>query len=129
MLFSKSTEYSIKILIYLSKQKNETYLSAKNIAASLHLPHQFVAKILQSLTHIGIIISQKGKGGGFILSQTASEIRLSQLINLFEKDSYSTTCILGLNKSCELNYCNIHKHWMFLKEEIENCKIDDLNQV
>lgn len=128
MLLTKSTEYSIKVLLYLSNKNSNTYLSAKQIAVPLNLPQQFVAKILQSLTHIGIINSQKGKGGGFILTKPASEISLGELIRIFEKETFFSTCILGLYNNCKASECTIHKHWIELREEIKKSKIEDLNQ-
>ena len=94
----------------------------------LNLPKQFIAKILQNLTHIGIINSQKGKGGGFKLIKPASEISLGEIIRIFEKETLFSTCILGLYNRCQSNECTIHKHWINLREEIKKSKIEDLSQ-
>jgi Rrf2 family protein len=115
MLFSKSTEYSIKILLYLSKENFSSYLSAGNIASAVGLPKEYISKILQSLTHYGIVGSQKGKGGSFKLIKSPLKIRLIDLINAFENESFFTKCVIGLFSDCKECECPIHKKWETLK--------------
>lgn len=130
MLFNKGTEYSIQILLFMSGLKlDDTFISAADIAEKIKLPKEFLSKILQSLAHIGIVQSQKGKNGGFKLNKPAKDIGLIDLINVFEDKSFFTTCILGLHSSCEGCGCPMHSDWEHVKMEIINTKISDLKKI
>ncbi|NUM71915.1 MAG: Rrf2 family transcriptional regulator, partial [Ignavibacteriaceae bacterium] len=64
MIFSKATIYGIKSIVYVAKQQNgKDYVSIREIAEKLEIPFHFLTKILQKLTHAGIIVSSKGVKG------------------------------------------------------------------
>ena len=123
MLFNKSTEYSIKILLFLNDKDEKTFLKAKNIAQAVNLPKEYVAKILQTLAKNGIISSKKGKGGGFKILDANINIKLVDLINIFEIKSLYSRCIIGLfddSKDCS---CPMNHDWEKLKKDLFNSTI------
>ena len=128
MLFNKSTEYSIKILLFLNDKDDKTFLKAKNIAQAVNLPKEYVAKILQTLAKNRIITSMKGKGGGFRIIEKSKNIKLIEIINIFENNSFYSRCLFGLfddKKDCE---CPMHTAWEKLKLEIGNSYVKDFNR-
>ena len=128
MLFNKRTEYSIQILLFMSAQDKNSYISAAEIAVRIGLPKEFLSKILQSLAHVGIVYSQKGKNGGFRLNKSATEISLIDLIKLFEEEDFFSKCILGLHNNCESCKCPMHSGWEEVKNEFKNTKITDIKK-
>ena len=67
IIFSKQAELGIKAVLYLAVQPKGYLYNAAEISKELKVPKEFVAKILQRLTHSGIVSSKKGKTGGFAL--------------------------------------------------------------
>ncbi|OGU35995.1 MAG: hypothetical protein A2068_13395 [Ignavibacteria bacterium GWB2_35_6b] len=128
MLFNKKTEYSIKILLFLAERKDNAFINAGEIAASVKLPKEFLSKILQTLTHFGIVDSQKGKGGGFRLGISSDKIKLIELINAFEDEAFFKTCIIGMYKECRGCNCPMHDNWESLKEEMKNSLLIDIRK-
>ncbi|MBU2494262.1 MAG: Rrf2 family transcriptional regulator [Bacteroidetes bacterium] len=128
MLFNKKTEYSVKILLYMSSMLKYEYINAGEIAAKINLPKEFLSKILQTLTHYGIVSSQKGKNGGFKLIRDANNIRLIELINAFEDESFFTKCIIGTQKVCAGCNCPMHDSWEKTKTEIKKAKLSEINK-
>ncbi|MCB0746583.1 MAG: Rrf2 family transcriptional regulator [Ignavibacteriae bacterium] len=126
MIFNKSTEYSIKVLHYLSESKFNSFVNARDISLAVDLPKEFISKILQSLTHNGIIVSQKGKDGGFKLAKPGCQIGLVELIKIFEDESFFSNCIIGFMKDCNGCKCPMHNTWDTLKLEIVNSYISDI---
>lgn len=126
MLFNKKTEYSIKILLFMAERKNNSFINAGEIAAAVKLPKEFLSKILQTLTHFGIVDSQKGKGGGFRLGVSSDQIKLIELINAFEDDTFFNNCIIGMYKECRGCKCPMHDNWESLKEEMKNSYLIDI---
>lgn len=126
MLFNKRIEYSIQIILYMSKLNNQAYINAGEIAMKLKLPKEFLSKILQTLTHFKIVNSQKGKNGGFKLIKPTSEIKLSELINAFEDESFIYSCILGMKKVCTGCNCPMYENWERTKIEILNTYLNEI---
>lgn len=128
MLFNKKTEYSIKILLFMAERKNNSFINAGEIASAVELPKEFLSKILQTLTHFGIVDSQKGKGGGFRLGVSSDQIKLIELINAFEDEAFFKTCIIGMYKECRGCNCPMHNDWESLKEEMKNSLLIDIRK-
>ncbi len=76
MIFNKSTEYSVRILLYMSELDNYKYFSATEIADAILIPKEYLSKILQKLAKKGIVYSKRGKGGGFKLLKSKKEIKI-----------------------------------------------------
>lgn len=127
MIFNKSTEYSIKILSYMSNLNSTEYKSAGEISFALNLPKEYTAKILQLLSNQNIVESRKGKGGGFRLLMDSSEISIGDVINTFESKSFFCKCIIGLTEDCNNNKCSFHKEWLSLKNKIYQSKISEIS--
>jgi len=96
-MFTKKTKYAIMIIKYLSINKKENFLSAKEVAGALKIPKESTAKIMQELARKKIISSKKGKGGGFHFPEINHNISLKRIIqNLSPKKHKS--CLFNLSK-------------------------------
>ena len=68
MMFSKSCEYGIKAVIYITTQSLEgRRIKVGEIAENSDLPLAFTAKLLGILTKVNIVRSQTGTNGGFYI--------------------------------------------------------------
>ena len=64
---SKSVEYSILALHFISDNEKYTSISSRVISDELNIPYDLLSKLLQKLVKQGIIKSQQGKYGGYNL--------------------------------------------------------------
>lgn len=125
MIFNKSTEYSFKVLLYMNNVNGKEYLSVGDIASAINIPKEYLAKILQRLSNKGFVNSKRGKGGGFKILKTKSEINLKEVINLFDNKNFYSKCLIGLFDNCSECKCSIHIHWenvkiLLLSSNLEN---------
>ncbi len=118
ILLSKQAELGIKSVLYLSVQPKGYLRNANEISKELKVPKEFVAKILQKLTHSGIVSSKKGKTGGFSLRVSPKEIKLIDIIQSIDGNKAFEECILGFEHCNDENPCPIHHQWKELREKI-----------
>ena len=119
MIFSKTTEYAIRILTYM--QVNEkTYYSAKTIHEELDLPYKYVTKLMTSLSKEKLIKSQMGRMGGFYLAKSPKKIFLKDIIKATHDFKKLHSCVLGHSKCSDKDPCSMHHQWVPIKEEIVN---------
>lgn len=111
MLFTKASEYALLSMIYIAKNGKECDI--KTISKELKISKSFLAKIFQNLAKDGILISQKGAKGGFLLIKKPSEISLKSIIQSAEK---KTNFIF----ECSQNRCDCPSN------RGENCQIWDI---
>ncbi len=110
-IFSRSCQYALRAVIYLSKREDGSAVHVREISDALDIPHHFLGKILQILNRDGIVLSTKGTNGGFRLGKPASEIRLAEIVNSVDGASTMDGCILGLPECREDDPCPLHGEW------------------
>ena len=70
MELTRKGEYGVRGIIYLAQQEPGHVVLMNEIAAAIQAPPNFLAKILQSFTKLGIVKSFRGTGGGFAIGRS-----------------------------------------------------------
>jgi len=136
-MFSKSTEYAIRAMVYLAVNSSpKQRYGTKKIAEDLDFPEHFLGKVLQQLARKNIISSAKGPNGGFCIDNNAIEISLLKIIESIDGLAFFSTCGLGLHECNDEKPCPIHKDYqifrgdfykMLSEKTIKNIK-EDIDQ-
>jgi Rrf2 family protein len=117
MYFSKSSEYAIQALLYLTaKGDGKTPVHLRAITGDLRIPHHFLSKILQTLSKNEIIVSFRGANGGFILGKRPSEISLMDVVVAMDGKAFLDRCVLGYSKCGSHEPCPAHDDWVPVRE-------------
>lgn len=119
MVFSKTLEYALQTVIFLSKYPANIPVSQKEITSSLDIPHHYLGKIIQRLTHSGIIGSKTGPTGGFFLAKPSVDITLCDILYIFEGDNFFDGCVLGFPGCDDETPCLVHEDWKVAKDIIK----------
>lgn len=113
-MLSKRTKYGLKALIYIAKQDMSVPVLISDISVNESIPKKFLEAILLDLKKFGILGSKKGKGGGYYLMKTPSDITVATLLRVLDGPIAMLPCV-SLNfyqkcddckdeKACELNH-------------------------
>jgi Rrf2 family transcriptional regulator, iron-sulfur cluster assembly transcription factor len=124
-IFSQFCINGIRALLYLaSHNKSEGYTNIKQMAKALDISFHFLTKVLQPLTQKGILNSYRGPNGGVSLAVKNEDIRLIDIVLIYEGDSFFTSCLLGMPGCGEQKPCPVHEFWKHTKEDLkrELCK-------
>jgi Rrf2 family protein len=92
-MISKKTKYALKAMIALADETVAEPVLIADLAEREGIPKKFLEQILLDLKNAGLIQSKKGRGGGYFLRKTASEIKLGQIIRLFEGPLALLPCV------------------------------------
>lgn len=84
----------------------------RELAEQADIPANYLSKILWTLGNAGIIDATRGSGGGYRLKRNAAEVRLFEVVELFDRDRTGVACLLGGGKECDPdNPCTAHDAW------------------
>ena len=119
MILSQACQYGIQAVFYLALQKDEPVLS-RDMASRLSIPPHYLAKILQDLSRHGLLLSHKGRGGGFKLARPPGKIKLLDIVLATEGTDFGQKCLLGLAECSGEVPCPVHAHWAPIKEAFWN---------
>jgi Rrf2 family protein len=107
-LITRDTDYAVRALCYITRHKRRV-ISVTELSQSLGVPKPFLRKLLQRLSRRGIVSSYKGRQGGFALAAQAGNIRLTDLIEIFQGNIRLNVCLLkkkpcpGVRQRCPLH--------------------------
>ena len=90
-MLNQTTRYVLSVLCYLATRRQEL-VPAHQIAAATGTPSNYVAKILGTLSKRGVVVAEKGWGGGYALAPSATEVPLGDLLVLFDADPGPVEC-------------------------------------
>jgi Rrf2 family transcriptional regulator, iron-sulfur cluster assembly transcription factor len=120
MIYSTGCEYGIRALMNMAREApNGGLLLLRRIVGGDDLPSHFVGKILQILVRKGILISAKGRGGGFALSRPPEKITLRQIVEALDGTQRINRCILGFSPCDSSQHCPQHDEWVEVRQQIE----------
>lgn len=129
-MLSKTSTQVIKAFIELAKLEKGEYRGAGDIAHAISAPRNYLGKMLQSMAAHGLLISQKGTGGGFRLARSASKITLYDIVEPIDNVTLWSECALGMKRCSDSNPCVIHARWKTVRDvyyDFLKCtKISDL---
>jgi len=82
-LITRDTDYAIRALCFIAKNEGRI-VSVSGLVKAVGVPRPFIRKILQILNKKGLLISYKGKGGGFRLNRVPVDMNVLELIEAFQ---------------------------------------------
>jgi Rrf2 family transcriptional regulator, iron-sulfur cluster assembly transcription factor len=110
-LLSKSSIYALRASLYMATLPPDEYVPVHDIAEKLGISFHFLAKILQALTHRGILKSFRGPHGGVALARPADDVSLEELIEAVDGQQRFEGCLMGLPGCGEERPCPLHEQW------------------
>jgi len=109
-MFSNSSKYAIKAVLFLAVNSNEdNRIMVKEMAEPINVPQAYLAKLLQELSREGIISSKKGPKGGFFLSKENELKTLMNVVDVIDGDDKFNSCLLSLEKCNADKPCPLHE--------------------
>jgi len=94
-------------VVWVAAQQG-TPRTTQQIAEATRVPAGYLAKVLQTLTRQGLLISQRGINGGFVLARAASRISVWDVIQAVDPIQRIEKCPLGLKAHRE-KLCPLHR--------------------
>lgn len=128
VFFSRTTEYAVQSALYLSMHPFSTPVLQRDMATALNIPPHFLGKILQVMVKNGIVLSEKGKKGGFHLAKSPEMISLFDIVKAIEGPKVLEGCLLGLPNCQEEEPCPLHTKWKPIKLNLVNLLDKNLSQ-
>ncbi|VAW56050.1 Nitrite-sensitive transcriptional repressor NsrR [hydrothermal vent metagenome] len=84
MQLTHYTDYSLRVLIFLSLQKNGTRTTITDISEQFNISRNHLVKVVHKLGKLNYIKTTRGKHGGLFLNQQTNHIRLGDVISKVE---------------------------------------------
>ena len=111
MQLTRAADYAVRVMIHLAGLPAGTRSSRVELAAAAECPEQFLAKVLQSLTRAGLVVSHRGNTGGFELPAARREATLLEVIEAIEGPLRLNLCLASDHACSRQAWCPAHCVW------------------
>lgn len=132
MKFSTKGRYGLRAMIDLAVYSNGEYVTLASIAERQGISTNYLEQVFSALRKSGLVKSAKGAQGGYVLSESPSDIKVGRILRVLE-GSLSVTDEddenLAGNESCIRNCIRINvweKMNNSLNELVDSVTLEDL---
>jgi Rrf2 family protein len=94
--------------------------AAKYLVEQLKISDKYLRRILTVLTKAGIIVSIRGREGGYAFQKKIQEIFLSDIVNATGGMDKYQDCVLGFSECSDETPCVLHSQWVVARTIIIN---------
>ncbi|MBX3480706.1 MAG: Rrf2 family transcriptional regulator [Caulobacter sp.] len=100
-MLSHKARYALRALVELARDPDNR-VTAGELALRADAPRKFLEAILLQLARRRIIISQRGKFGGYVLARPAAEISFAEIIRAIDGPLAMAPCVsVSAFRKCE----------------------------
>jgi Rrf2 family protein len=93
-MISQKAKYALRALLALAKTDTPgVTLLISDIAEQQRIPRKFLEQILLDLKHHGIVVSRRGKTGGYLLLKRADEISFGEILRIIDGPIAPLPCL------------------------------------
>jgi len=121
MKFGVGVDYSLKALLMLAdRYPSAQPLRVEEIAAVQGVPENYLRRLLIELKRGGLVLSQKGPSGGYMLARSPARITMADVVEIIEGDYTPVECLEdGANSFCSRDSgCPMRDVWREVRDSV-----------
>jgi len=121
MLTNKG-KYGLKAMVHLAALPGGQLALVNDVAVANRLPKKFLDAILSELRNAGLVISRKGKGGGYRLARPPEEITVGSIVRVLDGPLAPIPCASRTRyrpcEDCDVATCQVRHMMLDVREAI-----------
>ncbi|MBI2817307.1 MAG: Rrf2 family transcriptional regulator [Acidobacteria bacterium] len=130
-MLSVTSEYALRALTCLAQSDGQKVLGHE-LAHRAGVPNNYLSKIMIVLRNAGLVKAVRGITGGYALVRQPGDVKILDVVELFEMDAVRGTCLLDRNTGCsEETRCAAHASWRGVRDSwlrfLQNTTLADVS--
>jgi len=115
---SRKIDYGLRAMIHLAGLAQGRIATIQDLSTTLHVPREFLAKILKVLAAKGLVRSSRGAHGGYQLARPPRDISFLEVIEAVEGPVQLNVC-LDHKDRCDVSAgCTMYHVWKVGQERM-----------
>ncbi|MDX7988827.1 nitric oxide-sensing transcriptional repressor NsrR [Xenorhabdus sp. 12] len=102
MQLTSFTDYGLRALIYMASLPDGQMTSITEVTEIYGVSRNHMVKIINQLSHLGLVNAVRGKNGGISLGKPADEIRIGDVVRSLEPLSLVNCSACQITPACRL---------------------------
>lgn len=105
MKISTKGRYALRMLLDLAEHQDDGFIPLKTIAQRQGISKKYLEQIVGILNHSGILKTNCGYQGGYMLAVPPQQCRVGNILRITEGSLSSVACL-----ETDENYCEMQEH-------------------
>lgn len=120
MKLSTRSRYGLKAMFDLAQHSGEGSIPLKSIAERQGISEHYLEQLISGLRKAGLVKSNRGAQGGYVLGREADQIRVGDIIRVLEGSIAPVDCVSEEDPDCCQNskYCVTRSIWEKIRDSI-----------
>lgn len=121
MKFGVGVDYSLKALLMLAERyPTSAPLRVEEIAVAKAIPENYLRRLLIELKRGGLVASQKGPSGGYLLARHPARISMADVVEIIEGAYVPVDCLEenGSTTCPRENPCPMRDVWREVRDSV-----------
>lgn len=106
-MISQTVEYALRAIVTIAQQDGQA-CTARKIADVTDVPFAYLSKLMQGLVRGGIVKSQRGLHGGFVLIKAPQDLTILEVVDVVDPIKRIRECPLSI-QSHGNTLCPLHR--------------------
>jgi len=92
-MLTKKAKYALKAAVHLARREAGGAVLIADIAGVERIPKKFLESILLTMKNRGLLVSRKGRGGGYALARPADKISFGEIVRIMDGPLAPVSCV------------------------------------
>ena len=120
-MISTKGRYAVRVLIDMAERTGDDPIPLRYVAQRQGVSEKYLQRIAKQLVDAGIVRGVSGKGGGYVLSRSADEITVYEVLEAAEGTLASVSCLVVGAQPCDrASHCKTLPLWKGFDETVRN---------
>ena len=115
-MLSTTSQYAMRALVQLASEPDGAAVLGRNLSRECDVPANYLSKLLWQLKNAGLVSTTRGSGGGYKLERPPDQIRLIEIVEVFEALQTRPSCLLGRGECTDQDACSAHDAWKMVRK-------------
>lgn len=121
MKISTKGRYALRMMIDIAENGSNQKVSIKEISERQEISVKYLEQIVPNLTRAGLLRSERGAGGGYMLTKPPGQYTVGSILRAIEGKLAPVACLEDETNKCERSeHCKTLAFWTGLYEVIDN---------
>jgi len=120
MKVNTRVRYGLRAVLTIARGWGGPPVSISTISEEQEISSKYLEQVVSPLRKAGLVVSQKGVKGGYVLARDPAEITLWDVISALDAHPHLVECVDDPNTCNRVDCCVAHEIWKLLDDRLQD---------
>jgi Rrf2 family protein len=120
MKINTRVRYGLRAILRIADGYGGPPVSISTISQEQGISGKYLEQVISPLRRAGVVVSQKGVKGGYVLAKAPAEVTLWDVIQALDSHPHLVECVDNPAVCCRTESCVAHSVWKLLDSRMQD---------